>query len=120
MSSMTQSTARKTTGERSASVPRVFVAVMVAALAGAVWWAFDFRTMALASRFDPDCPQTGCYAPFGPVGAPIVAVGGLLLGSVLAGICLRYRRPYHLVWLFWLTVVQWVAVIVVGAGSLVD
>jgi predicted membrane protein len=49
-----------------------------------------------------------------------VAVAGLLLGSVLAGILLRYRRPHHMVWLFWLTVVQWVAVIVVGAGSLID
>ena len=120
MSSTTEPMARLGTGERTGSGLRIFVALMVAALAGAVWWAFDFRAMALASPFDPECPPTGCYAAFGPIGAPIASVVGLLLGLLLAGIVLRYQRTQHIMWLLSLTAVTWVVVYVVGAGSLVD
>lgn len=88
---------------------QVLVVLLVAALAGAVWWSLDFSATATAEHLGPYSP-VGLYASFGYLAAPVAAVAGLLVGLVLTRRLLRNRRPAELVWLFWLVVVQWIAV----------
>jgi len=87
----------------------IFVAVLVAALAWTVWWSLDFSATAAVQPLSPYSP-VGFYASFGYLAAPIAAVGGLLVGVILVRRLLRYRLQAALVWLFWLVVVQWIAV----------
>jgi hypothetical protein len=94
--------------EASSRAQRVFVVLMVAALAGTVWWSLDFSATATVEHLGAYSP-VGFYASFGYLAAPIAAVGGLLVGLILARRLLRYRGTAELVWLFWLVVVQWIA-----------
>ena len=98
----------------------LYAVVMVLGLALAVVGAFAYREMALASRFDPECPDTGCYASFGPILAPMVSLVGLVIGAVLAWSVVRTRRRGQLIALLWVVVTSCVAVLLIGAGSLVD
>lgn len=100
--------------ERPGRGAHFVLALMLAGLASALVWALDFREMALDSRFDPDCPATGCYASFGPVGAPIVAGLGLLVGCMLTPSVLRTWRDNRVRWLLGVVMLQWTLVVVVG------
>lgn len=100
---------QRVSGDASRLAQRVFVVLLVAALAGTVWWSLDFSATAVDQHLGPYSP-VGLYASFGYLAAPIAAVGGLLVGLMLTRSLLRYRRPAELVWLFWLVVVQWIAV----------
>lgn len=93
---------------------------VVVALVLPVWWAFSFRAMALASRFDPDCPATGCYSQMGTVVAPIAATMWLVLGLVLLGVFLYRRRLYHITQLLRVLLGQWSTVFFFTIFSLVD
>jgi len=96
---------------RQASGPAqgIFVVLLVAALAWTVWWSLDFSATAAGQPISPYSPVS-FYASFGYLAAPLAAVGGSLVGLMLTRSFVRHRRPAELVWLFWLVVVQWIAV----------